>query len=264
MRKKTASSLDLIRSKIKLKMLTHDLSVIGEFPATIQNQTSSIDTTFIVIKEETALPPLLGREKLTKLRMLQIDTDGKLGSEMVNNENNVKVITKDYHCTQLKVKYKEVFDGIGMIRDNRDGQEIYATFTIKEGANPVAQKPRALPIYLRKPLKEWLDKCIESGIYEKVPDGEPIIWCSPLVVQPKPRFSQTDRDKLKPHMIRASIDLRIPNKYMEQHRIIQNTVVEDFTQKFHGCKIYIKLDMTIGYHPASREIATFSTPWDNM
>ena len=28
-RKKTASSLDLIRSKIKLKMLTHDLSVIG-------------------------------------------------------------------------------------------------------------------------------------------------------------------------------------------------------------------------------------------
>ena len=38
-RKKTASSLDLIRSKTKLKTLTHDLSVIGELPATIQNQT---------------------------------------------------------------------------------------------------------------------------------------------------------------------------------------------------------------------------------
>ena len=58
---------------------------------------------------------------------------------MVNNENNVKVIAKDDHYTLLKVKYKEVFDGIGMIRDNRDGREMYATFTIKEGANPVAQ-----------------------------------------------------------------------------------------------------------------------------
>ena len=70
-------------------------------------------------------------------------------------------------------------------------------------------------------------------------------------------------------MIRASIDLRVPNKYMERHRITQNAVVEDFTHKFHGCKIYSKLDMTMGYHqltlhPASRAIATFSTPWGNM
>ena len=60
-RKKTASSLDQVRSKIKLKTLTHDLSVIGEFPATIRNQTCSLDTTFIVIKE-TASSPLLGRD----------------------------------------------------------------------------------------------------------------------------------------------------------------------------------------------------------
>ena len=78
----------------------------------------------------------------------------------------------------------------------------------------------------------------------------------------KPRFSQTDRDKLKPHIIRASIELRVPNKYMERHRITQNAVVEDFTHKFHGC-------MTVGnhqlmLHPASRAIATFSTPWGNM
>ena len=106
--------------------------------------------------------------------MLRIDPEGKLSTAMVNNENKVKVIAKDDHYTQLKVNYKEVFDRIGMIRDKRDGREMYATFTIKEGANPVAQKPRALPFYLRKPLKEWLDRCIESGIYEKVPDGEPI------------------------------------------------------------------------------------------
>ena len=74
-RKETATGLDLTRSKIKLKMLTHDLSVMGEFPATIQNKTSSIETTFIVIKEETALMPLLGRETLTRLGMLQINPE---------------------------------------------------------------------------------------------------------------------------------------------------------------------------------------------
>ena len=120
-----------------------------------------------------------------------------------------------------------------------------------------------------KPLKEWLDHCVDNDIYEKVPDSEPITWCSPLVVQPKPRFAQTKTNELKPHMIRASIDLRIPNKYMERNRIAQNTIVEDFTYKFHGCRVYSKLDMTMGYHqlmlhPASRAIATFSTPWGNM
>ena len=140
--------------------------------------------------------------------MLQIDPEGKCGSEVVNNENNVKVIPKDDHYTQLKVKYKDVFDGISIIRHKRDRRKIYATFTIKEVANTVAQKPRALPFYLRKLLKEWLDKCVESGIYEKVPDGEPITFCSPSVVQPKPRFAQTDRDELKLHTIRANIDLQ--------------------------------------------------------
>ena len=48
-RKKTATSLNLRRRKIKLKTLTHDLSVIGEFPASIQNKTRTVDTTFIVI-----------------------------------------------------------------------------------------------------------------------------------------------------------------------------------------------------------------------
>ena len=38
-RKKTATGLNLSRSRIKLKMLSHHLSVIGQFPATIKDKT---------------------------------------------------------------------------------------------------------------------------------------------------------------------------------------------------------------------------------
>ena len=111
-----------------------------------------------------------------------------------------------------------------------------------------------------------------EDIFEEVPEGEPVTWCSPLVVQPKPRFSSTDKDQLEPHMIRASIDLRVPNQYMERHRITQAPTVEDFIYKFykfHDCTIFSKLDMRQGYHqllldPESRMVATFSTPWGNM
>ena len=70
-------------------------------------------------------------------------------------------------------------------------------------------------------------------------------------------------------MTRASVDLRVPNKYMERNRILQSPVVEDFTCKFHDCKVFSKMDLKQGYHqlilhPDSRAVATFSTPWGNM
>ena len=107
---------------------------------------------------------------------------------------------------------------------------------MKSGTVPVAQKPRPVPYYLQEPLRKCLDECIKEDIYEEVQPGEPITWCSPLVVLPKPRYANVEKDNLEPHMIRASVDLRIPNKYMERNRIMQAPVVEDFTCKFHACK----------------------------
>ena len=72
-------------------------------------------------------------------------------------------------------------------------------------ATPVAQKPRHVPYHLQEPLKKWIEQGVEEEIFEKVPDGEPITWCSPLVVQPKPKYAE--RETLEPQMIRASICL---------------------------------------------------------
>ena len=62
------------------------------------------------------------------------------------------------------------------------------------------------------------------------------------MVQPKPRYKGVSKDNLGPHMIRACIDSRVPNKYMERNRILQAPVVEDFICKFHDCKVFSKMD----------------------
>ena len=175
-------------------------------------------------------------------------------------------------CEQVEEilnRYNHVFSGIGRIRDVKNNKELYVNFNMKAESAPVAQKPRLVPYYLQKPLKQWLDQGVEENLFEHVPQGEPVTWCSPLVVQPKPRFSNTPSDQLQSHMIRASVDLRVPNKFMERNRIMQGPLVEDFTYKFHDCVIFSKMDLRQVYmqlvlDPRSREVATFSTPWGNM
>ena len=86
------------------------------------------------------------------------------------------------------------------------------------------------------------------------------------MVQPKPKFLHVLNDELQPNMIRARIDLRVPNKHMERNRITQGPIAVDFTYKFHECVIFSKLDLRSGYHklmlhPDSRAVVTFSIPW---
>ena len=110
-----------------------------------------------------------------------------------------------------------------------------------------------------KPLEKWIEQGVDEETFEKVPGNEPITWFSPIVVQPKPSFSKTANDKLQPHMIRVSVDLRVPNQHMERSRITQPPVVEDFVHKFHDCTVWTKLDLRQGYHqlmldPKSRSL----------
>ena len=63
----------------------------------------------------------------------------------------------------------------------------------------------------------------------------------------KPKFNTVDKDKLEPHMIRASVDLRVPSQFMERSRITQGPIVEDFMYKFHDCTVFSKPDMRQGY-----------------
>ena len=60
------------------------------------------------------------------------------------------------------------------------------------------------------------------------------------------KASKVPKDQLGSHMIRASVELRVPNKFMERNRITQGPVLEDFMYKFHDCTVLSKLDMKQG------------------
>ena len=262
---RSQAKLELKPSKIKLSTLQNGIPVKGEMKAIIRNETCGTKAKIVIVKGRINSPPLISKKTLEDLGMLKIDPKGQFAHE---NELKIKVVSAGEYSQMCK-KYKEVFTGVGKIEDKKNGTSLFAKFTMREDAVPVAQKARPVAYYLQEPLKKQLEMCVKEGIYEKVPNGEAITWCSPLVVQPKPKYKATDREKLEPHMIRASIDLRIANRYMEQNRVAQNPIVEDFTHKFHDCTIFSKMDMNQGYNqllldPETRAIATFSTPWGNL
>ena len=73
---------------------------------------------------------------------------------MLNELNAIdKQKKRDMRILEILGKYDSVFHGIGKIRDNKNDNELYVRFSIKPGVVPVAQKPRQVPYYILKPLK---------------------------------------------------------------------------------------------------------------
>ena len=275
LKRKSYENIALQESSTRLNTLQNELHVSGEFKATARNETRGTDTTFVVIKGKINSPLLLGRRKLIKLGMLEIRPDGSLkaSNELRRTDNKaVKSILNSkakFDIETILKQHEEVFKCIGKMFDTKNNEVFLVKFSMKADATPVAQKPCPVSYSLQEPLRRWLDECVKEEIFEKVEPGEPVTWCSPLVVQPKPIYSKVSKECLEPHMIRASVDLRVPYKHMERNRISQAPVVEDFTCKFYDCKVFSKMDLKQDYHqlvlhPDSRAVATFSTPWGNM
>ena len=82
-------------------------------------------------------------------------------------------------------RYKDRLTGVGQAM--RDGQKIQLSMPMKDNATPIAQKPRRVPYLLTEPLQKPLEEFEQNDIIEQVPAQEVITWCSPLVVQPKPK-----------------------------------------------------------------------------
>ena len=176
-------------SNVKLYTLQHKLDVKGEFRATIRNDTCGRLVTFVVVFGRIKSPPLIGKETLLGLGMLKIQPNGSLAdpnSLGTSSEGCVANTVKDTGMQEMEdlvAKYSHLFEGIGKMEDKKRGKEILGHFHMKANAIPVAQKPRSVPYYLQEPLKKWLDQGLAEDIFEKVPDDEPVTWCSPVVVQ---------------------------------------------------------------------------------
>ena len=270
LRKASKNDIQLMKTSDRLKILQSELEVIGEFPTVLRNKTRGTETKFLVIKGHMDSPPLLSKISLEDLGMLKIEPRGTLREQ---NSLRIKAIQSNQKAENKEMeeilrKHEKVFEGIGVIKEPSTGENIEVHLEMEENEFPVVQRPRYVPFYLEEPLKQWIEQGVEENIFEKVPAGEEITWCSPLVVQPKPKFAKEKMKKLESHMIRASIDMRIPNKAMKRSRCVQALIIYDFPYALKDCVIFIKLDLRQSYHQLeidkeSSKVATFSTPWGN-
>ena len=251
--KDKSPELQIHESKVKLNTLKEKLPVKGECMVTIENETRITQAPLVIVEGKINSLPLLGRTTLEELGMVKIDVKGRLKEpNKPSGSSNVRKLQETQPgIDELLKPYQHLFQGIG--RATRNGEEIQLHLPMDKDAEPVAQKPRRTAYHLMEPLKKRLQEFVEKDIMEKVPDQEPITWCSPIVVQPKPK---------NPNDIRISLDLRILNKSMLRTRHVQAPIIEDFITAFKGCSTFSKLDLNHGYHqlvidPQSRQAMTF-------
>ena len=240
---RSAEQMELKDSNIKLLTLQNQLQIKGQFSAIVRNHTCGIQSRFLVVKGRINYSPLISKSTLTELAMLQIRDDGSFAEpnsfRIPGKETHINAVSEDFSSKQelsrLLHKHSKVFEGIGRVKGNKNDKELFVMFSMIPDAAPVAQKPRPVPCFLQTPLKAWLEQGIADDMFEEIPNGEPVTWGSPMVVQPKFRFTNISKDHLKPNMIRACIDLRIPNKHIERNQISARPIVEDFMYKFYDC-----------------------------
>lgn len=77
----------------------------------------------------------------------------------------------------------------------------------------------------------------------------------PIVAQPKPKFATTEPEDLEPKMIRASIDIRVPNQTMKRSRYVQAPIVKDFTYTLRDSANWIFYNPTTSWLWIQNQVA---------
>ena len=126
---------------------------------------------------------------------------------------------------------------------------------LKENAVPTAvHVPIPIPLHWKQEIKADLDRDVKNGIIEPVPIGEPVTWCSPMVVIPKkngkPRRT-VDLQKLNSQCLRETHHCQAPFKLACQVPKGMKKTVLDATDGYHS----IPLD------DESKPLTTFITEW---
>ena len=127
---------------------------------------------------------------------------------------------------------------------------------LKEDATPFATHvPIPVPIHWKEEIKANIDRDVANGVIEPVPIGEPVTWCSPMVVttrkgSTKPRRT-VDLQKLNAQCLRETHHCQSPFKLACQIPANTKKTVFDATDGYHS----IELD------DESKPLTTFITVW---
>ena len=128
----------------------------------------------------------------------------------------------------------------------------------KENVKPYCcTRPSMIPLHFRDKVHLDIESDVKKGILERVPVGEPLTWCSRLVIQPKPCGNA-----------RRTVDL----SYLSKHGIKEPHHTRSafaIAQTVPGHMYKTVLDCKDGYHGLDlavedRHKTTFATEWGRV
>lgn len=173
--------------------------------------------------------PLLGLDACSKLNLIKRVDNLKTG------------------CSKEEIieEYSDVFKGMGKM-------PFLHKIEIKEGAIPVVNSPRRVPLSLSERLKTTLDGLEKDEIIDRV--SKPTEWVNNLVIVEK-----------KNGTLRLCLDPQSLNKVIKrEHYLIPKA--EDIIARLSGKTVFSVLDMCQGFWhipitDESADLCTFSTPF---
>ena len=211
----------------------------GKFETLIESKSRYCVATFYVMHEEDT-GCLLSGNTAQELGVVQFNLN-KIADLQGPTAN-----TKDQAIQAIIEEYKEVFTGLGKLKNHA------VKLNIDEEAIPQAQPQRRIPLHIRKKVKHAVKELQKEDIIEAVPETQPTPWVSPIVAVPK-----------KDDTVRIGVDMRMANQAINCVRYPIPTV-NDISLDLNGAKYFSKLDLAQAYHqlPLAEEssyITTFST-----
>ena len=157
---------------------------------------------------------------------------------------------RDPPFPDVRSEYPTVFDGHIRVMPGEQFK-----IHLREDAVPFCvSSPRRVPLSLREPLKEELQKLMDEDII--VPVTEPTEWCAPIVVEPK-----------KDGGVRLCVDLSHLNKFVRTEQYQSPTPLEEVASITESnAKWFTVFDAAKGYHqcPLHQDSVlktTFITPF---
>ena len=233
---------DFVKIPDAPKLMPHDIPVYphsspamdikGKFVATICSSRATRKATVIVCGGDDK--SLLSWGLSRQLRLIDV-------VHAVDDDKDVASL----EVRQLKAKYKDIFTGLGKLKD------VKVKLHIDSEVKPVVQNHRRVPFHVRKDIEQQLQKDMDRGVIE-TPTG-PTPWVSPIVVVPRKT----------PGNVRVCVDMRAANKAIKRERHSTPTLTEMVNQ-LNGAQVFSKIDLNQGYNQIeldeeSREITTFAT-----
>lgn len=199
---------------------------LGEQRVIIKNPKTrkKFNVNFIICHNDFV--PILGLNASEQMSLIKVESNN---FQRVNN---------------VKSDRSEVFNGsIGTFKGEH-------TLKIKENAKPIVMPNRKVPVSMREPLKEELDRLTKLDVL--APVDEPTEWVSQSVITLKKNGS-----------VRLCLDPQELNKVLIRERYTLPTI-EDTLHEMRQSKVFSKADLSSGYwhvklDEESSKLTTFQT-----